>query len=130
MSDPLETSDALQSASRAVNQPEPRRDYSSITSVQEALRLVDEGELVPVLLFPAEFGGPAFPENTVYVPADVSELKNQTTQVLARLVQRGHAVDLDVTPEYHGRSVVPSRIRLRAGHSGDAVAFHTTLEIW
>ncbi|GGC94170.1 hypothetical protein [Chelatococcus reniformis] len=43
-------------------------DYSVVTSREEAVRLAETNELVPMLLLPEMFGGDTNPANVVFVP--------------------------------------------------------------
>lgn len=106
------------------------RDYSHVTSRQAAEAMVAKGELAAILLFPAEFGGEDVPENMVYVPPGISELKDQNTETLIRFFKEGLIDNLTVTPEFKGESLVPSRIAIMATHSTKAGTFEPSIEIW
>jgi hypothetical protein len=106
------------------------RDFSEVTSREAALRLVAEGRLYPVLLFPDEFGGADTPENTAFVPRDTAEELDRITVEVSQIVGRRFAVTVDVVPEHRGASVVPARIRVKAGLVASANAFGWTVEIW
>ena len=108
----------------------PDRDYSEVTSREVALRLVAEGRLFAVLLFPEVFGGADTPENTAFVPRAAAEELYRITVEVSRLVGRRFAVTVDVVPEHRGRSVVPAKIRVKAGLVASANAFAWTVEIW
>lgn len=105
-------------------------DFSDVTSLEDAGRLVAEGRLFPVLLFPRAFGGTDAPENTVYVPRGVSAQMDRITAEVLRLVGERFAVTVDVIPERRGASVVPARIRVEAGLVATANAFEWSIEIW
>src|SRR5262245_61581958 len=96
--------------------PEPPKapDYSHVTSQEAALKLAVEGKLFKILLFPKEFGGEDVAVNVVYVPAGIPEIKDKITGTLVRFYKDGLIDELDVTPEYKGKSVVPAKIRLKA----------------
>ena len=61
-------------------------DYSNVTSREKAQALEAKGELVKILLFPAEFGGPDTPENVVYVPKVAANAKDLITGTLVRFL--------------------------------------------
>ncbi|ACR10988.1 conserved hypothetical protein [Teredinibacter turnerae T7901] len=105
-------------------------DFSSVDSREKAVQLAQEGKLFKVLLFPAEFGGEDVPQNIVYVPAGIPEIKDKITGTFIRFVQEGLIDNLQVNPEYKGNSFVPSKINMKTSHSGKAGEFNPTIEIW
>jgi hypothetical protein len=117
--------------SQAVAAGSAARDYSHVTSHQAAEAMVSKGELAAILLFPAEFGGEDVPENKVYVPPGIPELKEQNTETLIRFFKEGLIDNLTVTPEYRDDSLVPTRIVIKATHSTKkSGTFEPTIEIW
>ena len=106
------------------------RDYSHVDSKEKAMALVEKGELFKLLLFPAEFGGEDIPQNVVFVPAGIPEIKDRITGTLIRFVQDGLIDNLKVEPEYKGKSFVPSKINMHTSHSGKASPFNPSIEIW
>ena len=54
---------------------ETKPDFSKITSVEQAI----EAKLSKILLFPEEFGGLDEPNNVVYVPYEIAQIKDQIT---------------------------------------------------
>jgi len=97
-------------------------DYESVSSVTEAQRLVERGELVPLLLLPQEFGGEAIPENTVYVPNFVAELKESTDRnSVFPLAAEGKITRYSAQPAYQGKSVVPVAIQIAASEPANFV---------
>ncbi len=105
-------------------------DFSHIDSKEKAIALSEKGELFKILLFPDEFGGQDIPQNVVYVPAGVPEIKDQITGTLIRFVKDGLIDNLKVEPEYKRRSFVPSKIKMFTSHSGKSGQFNPTIEIW
>lgn len=105
-------------------------DYSGVDSREKALELVKEGKLYKILLFPAEFGGDDIPQNVVFVPAGIPEIKDKITGTLMRFVQEGLIDNLQVNPEYKGNSFVPSKINIKTSHSDKAGEFNPIIEIW
>lgn len=108
----------------------PTLDFSNIDSHGKTVELAKKGKLFKVLLFPAEFGGEDVPQNVVYVPAGIPEIKDKITETLIRFVQEGLIDNLQVSPEYKGNSFVPSKINMSTSHSGKAGEFNPTIEIW
>ncbi len=107
------------------------RDYSHVASREAAEAMVTKGELIAILLFPAEFGGETVPENMVFVPPGIPELKDQNTETLIRFFKEGLIDNITVTPEYRDDSLVPARIVIKATHSTKkSGAFEPTIEIW
>lgn len=105
-------------------------DYSQVTSRDAAEELARKGALFKILLFPAEFGGEEVAANVVYVPAGIPEIKDQLTGTLIRFYEEGSIDKLTVKPEYKGKSIVPSRILMRASHSTKEGKFEPIIEIW
>jgi hypothetical protein len=118
--------DAADAAPEAAFAP----DFSAVTSLEAARRLVDRGELVPVQLFPEELGGAERPRNTVYVPAGVRAALDRAKASVAQRVGKEYAVTVDVTPERRGQSFVPARIRIQAGLLASANAAAWTIDVW
>ena len=106
------------------------QDYSHVTSRELALKLVAEGKLFKILLFPAEFGGEDVAANVVYVPVGIPELKDQITGTLVRFYKEGLIDNLKVRPEYKGDSFVPSKIHFKASHSEKKGVFEPTIDVW
>lgn len=105
-------------------------DFNEVDSLEKAKQLFDKGELHKILLFPREFGGEDIPPNVMYVPKGVPEVKDQITDTLVRFVEEDLIDNLEVNPEYKGKSFIPSRITMKTSHSGKAGEFNPTIEIW
>lgn len=105
-------------------------DFLEVTSREAALKLVEEGKLHKVLLFSAEFGGEDVTANVVYVPPGIPEIKEQLTGTLVRFVNEGVINQLEVVPEYKGKSFVPSKIHIKARHSDRHGGFEPSIDIW
>lgn len=105
-------------------------DFSHVTSKEAVMKLASEGKLVKILLFPSELGGADIPENVVYVPPGVPEIKDQVTNKVIGLVEEGLNINLRVMPEYKGNSFVPSKIHIKASHAEKRGNFERTIEIW
>ncbi|WP_153557482.1 hypothetical protein [Roseimaritima sediminicola] len=103
-------------------------DFSNVDSLEKAIALVDEGTLEPLYLMPLEFGGPEHPQNTVYVPVGVVDIKRSTDlNIIAPLIKSGDVKDYSAVPEYRGRSFVPMSIQIEAT---DPKQFKTEIAIW
>ncbi len=113
---------------RRAGAPPTGPDYRHVTTRAAAERLGRQGELVPLLLLPAEFGGQDIPENVVHVPPFVAGLKARIDgeQVLP-LAHEGKVSRYTATPAYEGGSVVPASLRIEATDPG---SFGTTIHIW
>ncbi|HEX7639169.1 MAG TPA: hypothetical protein VF457_12295 [Burkholderiaceae bacterium] len=106
-------------------------DFSRVGSVAELRSLCEEGRLFEILLFPEEFGGLHAPSNVAYVPRGIPEARETVLGTLVRLRREGAIDELDVTPEYKGGSLVPSKITMRAWHSGNGGGeLRVSLDIW
>jgi len=103
-------------------------DYRHIDSREKAEELCRRGELRKILLLPAEFGGQDILANVVYVPAFAAELKSRIElNTVKPLAQNGQIRRYTATPEYEGRSVIPSLIRILATDPG---RFEGSIPIW
>lgn len=103
-------------------------DYRHVDSLQKAQRLYRRGELAKLLLLPAEFGGRDVASNVVYVPSSVVESKVRIDlNTIAPMVEKGQARSYTAAPEYEGKSVIPSCIRIAATDPG---CFEFVIAIW
>jgi hypothetical protein len=103
-------------------------DYRHVDSRGKAEDLWRRGELRKLLLLPVEFGGQDFPPNVVYVPPLVVELKTRIDlNTIISLAQKGQVSRYAATPEYEGKSFIPSLIRITATDPG---RFEATVAIW
>lgn len=108
--------------------PKVGPDYRHVDSLQKAEELYKRGELAKLLLLPAEFGGEDIPPNVVYVPPFAVELKNRLDQnTILRLVEQGKVRRYTATPQYEGKSVVPSSLTIAAK---DPESFEGSIAIW
>src|SRR6478609_10097282 len=103
-------------------------DFSTVDSQEKAEALFRQGELEKLYVTPLQFGGLDIPENVLYVPIGVVEMKaNIDDNIIAALVQDGKATRYVAEPEYEGKSFVPSAIKIMAIQPG---SFETTIKIW
>ncbi|WP_342248721.1 hypothetical protein [Sphingomonas sp. OTU376] len=105
-------------------------DFSDITSKAAANRLVREGRLVKIHIFPKELGGPSDPHNFVYIPPAVEGARQLLIGTLRRFTEEDLIDKLDVQAEYKGTSIIPSRIHYTATHSRGGPPFEAVVEVW
>jgi hypothetical protein len=103
-------------------------DFSALDSREKVQAAAADGRLVPMLLMPEVFGGPAVGVNVVFVPPWVAEQKQRIdVGTLMPLAQQGKFTKYSAEPRYKGSSFVPSSVVIRAHDPGD---FTATVEIW
>lgn len=105
-------------------------DLSGITTRAAARRLVREGRLVEISLFPTELGGPEDRDNMSYLTPEAADARATVIGTLRRYIQQGLIDQLDVVPDYKGESIVPSRITLTATHSERGGEIALAIEVW
>ncbi|QJU56921.1 hypothetical protein HL653_03135 [Sphingomonas sp. AP4-R1] len=105
-------------------------DFSAVRSRADAEALVAKGELVPILLFPAEFGGEDRPENRTYVPPFVVEIRARLIGTIGRMLDEGSVNQMTVHMSYHGKSFIPASIQFRAFHSEKGGSFEPVITVW
>jgi len=107
-------------------------DFTGVTTKTAANRLVREGRLVKIHLFPTELGGPAKDRyNIVYVTPEAAEARSLMIGTLEADLEEGRIDQMRIMPDYKGTSIVPTRIRFKAWHSQRAGgAYETVLEVW
>ena len=89
---------------------------------------VRRGDLEKLFLIPLEFGGQDGPDNTLYVPVGVADVKaGIDTNVIGQLVSEGKVSQYKADLEYQGDSIVPIAIVITAWDPGE---FTTTINIW
>ena len=104
-------------------------DFSAITTKAAARKLVRKGELVEIYFFPLELGGPDEPHNIGYVPPFAAEARELLLGTLVRQMKEGLIDQMEVEPDYQGKSIVPARITMRAWHSSKKDSFGGTIHI-
>jgi hypothetical protein len=107
--------------------------FSDVTSRAAAERLVKQGRLVRILIFPAEFGGKDIPENRTYVPPAVVEALDMVKGTMMRFISEGLIDWMSVTQEWHGDSFVPARITYHCMNKGKGEtkdSFTPSIEVW
>lgn len=95
------------------------RVWSQVVSRADAEALAASGDLEPLFLLPERFGGDNRPENVVFVPAGINDVRDEyLDSVAASLVEDGVVDQMTATPEYRGDSFIPSAIVVRLSHLG------------
>lgn len=103
-------------------------DYSYVDSLAKARELCALGQLEKLLLMPPEFGGEDIPQNVTYVPLGFAAMKAGIDQnVVGPLAAQGKVTRYAATPEYQGRSFVPTAINIMASTPEE---FSATVRIW
>jgi hypothetical protein len=103
-------------------------DFSALSSREKVEDAARQGDLVPMLLMPEEFGGPTNGVNVVFVPAWAAEQKHRIDMgTILPLGEQGKISKYSAQPTYKGDSFVPSSVVVRAYEPGD---FTATIEIW
>jgi hypothetical protein len=103
-------------------------DFSPINSRKKAEAAVQRGELEQLFLLPPEFGGEPVPQNIVYVPRGLADVKAGIDRnVVAPLVSEGKVTQYAAIPEYRGKSFVPVAIKIIAS---EPTKFATEINIW
>lgn len=106
------------------------RDYSQVTSLKLAQELAKKGELEKILLFPEAFGGEDIPQNVLYVPLGIAEIKAQLTETTMNYVEKGIINKLEVLPTYKGDSFIPATVEMKMWHSDKEGSFNPTIKVW
>jgi hypothetical protein len=108
--------------------PANGRDYSAVTSREEAWRWVERGELVALLLCPEMFGGDDRVENVVFVPAWAAEAKRRIDEdVVVPGVKAHRFTNYSCLPTHQGQSFVPTTILV---HATQPEAYVEVIKIW
>lgn len=92
--------------------------------LDEALK---KGELVIVYLTPLAFGGAEDETNAIYTPPAAAKIKQQCDDTAERLFAGGEISAYRAIPQYKGKSVVPSCIKIRVT---GITNFEQTIRIW
>lgn len=122
----------LGAAAMAQEQDRPPADFTPITTKAAANRLVREGRLVKIHLFPTELGGPAKERsNIVYITPEAAEARDLLIAALESDLDEERIDQLHIEPDYRGTSIIPTRIRFKAWHSQRAGGeFEMVVEVW
>ncbi len=108
-------------------------DFSMVDSLEKAEQLCAQGQLEPLLLMPAIFGGQEAAGNLVYVPVGLAQAKADIdNNMISPLVQEGKVRAYAAVPEYEGVSFVPVAIQISAWDpdSPDTGSISGTLAVW
>lgn len=104
-------------------------DFSDIDSHDKTMEMAEKGILAPLYLMPLRFHGEESVRNRLFVPPFVVELKDRYDDMVEGLLVQDMVNGYECTPEYRGRSFVPSKIQITAKKDGNPV-FMETINIW
>lgn len=104
-------------------------DYLHISSLEAAEDARRNGHLVKVFLLPAELGGRDVPENVVYVPLHIEEIKRASDAALMNAVRQGMS-EVAVVPGYREMSFVPTKIAITATQTGTVPQYELEISVW
>ncbi|MDR2024338.1 MAG: hypothetical protein LBQ71_14090 [Hungatella sp.] len=104
-------------------------DFSEIDSIEKAIELTNQGILRPLYLMPLRFNGEESARNRLFVPPAVVEIKDRYDNMVEDLLRQDKINGYACTPEYKGKSFVPSKLRIVAGKDGKDV-FTENINIW
>jgi len=102
-------------------------DFSRITTKSKAVDLYKKGELVKVHLMALEFGGEDSERNILYVPEFAQTFKHRFDKMIEELLIDGKKLSYSAEPEYKGKSVVPSKLKISVTGESE---FKETINIW
>ena len=103
-------------------------DFSEIDSKEKAIELYKKGQLEKLFLLPLEYGGADNELNVLYVPIGIGSMKqNIDFNVISGLIQDGTVSQYVASPNYIGKSFIPSEIVIRAYNPGE---FTTSIKVW
>ena len=104
-------------------------DFSEIDSNEKAIELAKKGILSPLYLMPLRFHGEESDRNRLFVPRTVVTLKDRYDDMVEELLVQGKVSGYSCTPEYKGKSFVPSKLTIVASKDKEPV-FTQTINIW
>lgn len=105
-------------------------DFSGVTSRIKAGALVRQHRLEKIFFISPGLNGPKSSENIGYVTPEAAQAWALLTDTLIRLNREGKADYLDISPDYRGLSIVPTRLVLKATSKKGGPPFEATIEIW
>jgi|SRR6266852_1141315 hypothetical protein len=105
-------------------------DFTEISSLEKALALFQMGKLEKLYLFPPEFGGKDTPQNMMYVPPGIAEIKRRIDAMIGSMAKDGLVSKYVAEPEYKGASFIPSKIKIQASHPDKPSTVNPTINIW
>lgn len=108
---------------------ETQLDFTEIDSKEKVAELAEKGILYPLYCMPLRFNGEESDRNRLFVPKAIVELKDRYDDMVEDLLVQGKVNGYSCTPQYKGKSFVPSDITIVAKKDGEAV-FTETIHIW
>jgi molybdenum cofactor cytidylyltransferase len=105
-------------------------DFSAIDSREKGQAACAQGILEKMFLVPLELGGTDNALNCLYVPTGILEAKRRIDRKVAQLVEQGVVSRYSHTPEYSGRSFVPTKLHVKAWQEDSPPAIDAIIDIW
>ncbi|MCI5058982.1 MAG: hypothetical protein MRY83_22905 [Flavobacteriales bacterium] len=102
-------------------------NFEEVDSLEKARELHDQGVLEIIYCMPLEFGGSEGPENILYVPKNVKDLKDRHDKKLIGLIESGKNLNYNLSPVYKGKSFIPAQIDIKVMGDGD---YSELIEVW
>src|SRR5258708_5464412 len=109
------------------NQP---LNFPDVDSLEKSPALFSEGKLDGNIFFPLYFGGEAVPQNTLYVPPGIADIKRQMDAMIGGMVKEGQITQYVAEPEYKGNSFIPCKINIKAWHPEKQGGLNPSINIW
>ena len=103
--------------------------FTEVDSSEKAVELAEQGILYPLYCMPLRFNGEESAGNRLYVPKTIVELKDRYDDMVETLLVQGKVNGYFCTPQYKGKSLVPSELTIEAKKDGEPV-FTQTIYIW
>lgn len=108
--------------------PSSGPDFESVDSLKKAERLHRSGQLERLFLMPLKYGGEDIPPNVVYVPVGIASIKDGIdVNVVGPLLEAGKVAHYSASPEYQGKSFIPTAINIQAS---EPESFATRIHVW
>ena len=104
-------------------------DFTEVDSNEKAVELAKQGILYPLYCMPLRFNGEESAGNRLYVPKAIVELKDRYDDMVENLLVQGKVNAYSCTPQYKGKSFVPSELTIEAKKEGEPV-FTQIIHIW
>ena len=104
-------------------------DFSDIDTEEKVMELAQKKVLMPLYLMPLRFNGEESASNRLFVPPFAVELKDRYDDMVEELLVDDKVNGYSCSPEYKGKSRIPSKIEITAKKDGNPV-FTETIDIW
>ncbi len=103
--------------------------YAKITTKEQIEELVEAGELKPVYIMPVIFNGQASEKNTIYVPAKIAIVKEESDKMIEELLMNNVVNNYVCKPSYNGTSLVPDQLEINGIRNGNVIVSQK-VNIW